>query len=126
MPKASATSCGATPSNAVRWNASGTAATELGNLGISSGGYTFSEANAINTAGVVVGDTEKYSPLGPDLGLRAVRWSAAGTVATELGNLGTDSNGFSVSSGASAINSAGTIVGGASKYTGGTYLGHYA
>jgi hypothetical protein len=76
---------------AVRWNASGTAAIELQNLGGDS------SADAINNAGTAVGNS----------GGRAVRWDASGNL-TELGNLGSGSR-------ASAINDAGTAVGSAKK-----------
>jgi hypothetical protein len=103
---------------AVRWDASGTAATELGTLGTDPFGATDSEAYAANDAGTAVGFARKP---GPDLGYRAVRWDASGAV-TELGNLGTASDGNTDSS-AFAINAAGAAVGYAQKYTGGTYLG---
>ena len=82
----------------MRWDASGTAATELGNLGTDSSGYTSAEAYAVNDAGTAVGYARKYDG-GTDKGQRAVRWDASGTAATELGNLGTDSSGdtFAVS-----------------------------
>jgi hypothetical protein len=104
-------------SRAVRWDASGTAVTELGNLGTSSNGYTQSHANAINTAGTIVGDAYRWGPTA-STGSRAVRWNAGGTAATELGNLGTDSSGFTTSS-ATAVNDAGTAVGSAIKYVAG-------
>jgi hypothetical protein len=94
---------------AVRWDASGTAATELGNLGTDSGGATNSSAIAINAVGTAVGYAEKYVS-GSDIGLRAVRWDASGTAATELGNLGTDGSGFTTSN-AYAVNTAGITVG---------------
>jgi hypothetical protein len=106
---------------AVRWDASGTAATELDNLGTDNAGSTFSGAYALNAFGAAVGYAEKYLGIA-DLGPRAVRWDAAGTAATELGNLGTDINGNS-NSFAYSINSAGTIVGSANKYTNFTNLG---
>src|SRR5262245_19195204 len=91
---------------AVRWGASGTAATELGNLGTFFGrGHT--EARDINDAGTAVGWAHKYDgtlPLYP----RAVRWNASGTAATELGNLGTS---LDIESSAEAINNAGTAIG---------------
>jgi hypothetical protein len=108
---------------AVRWNASGTTATELGNLGTDSSGVTNSNAYAINTAGTAVGGAEKYTGGGIDLGTRAVRWDASGTAAIELGNLGTDGNGIT-NSYAYAVNSAGVAVGVAEKYSGGTNLGY--
>ena len=108
---------------AVRWNASGTAATELGNLGTSAGGFTFARAHAVNSAGVAVGYAIKYDVSGTSLHERAVRWDASGTVATELGNLGLDIGGRTTAV-AYAVNSAGAAVGNAYKYDGsGTFLG---
>ena len=110
---------------AVRWDASGTAATELGNLGTSSiGTTTGSAACAINTAGTAVGVAGKYES-GSSKGGRAVRWDASGTAATELGNLGTDSSGVAYSV-ADDINTAGTAVGYAEKYVSGSNKGHRA
>jgi hypothetical protein len=107
---------------AVRWDASGTAATELGNLGTSSGGRTVSSALDVNAAGVAIGSAEKYSPAGTNLGTRAVRWDPSGAAATELGNLGADAGG-NTNSNAYALNSAGTAVGWAHKYSpDGTFL----
>src|SRR5439155_1702281 len=106
---------------AVRWDASATAATELGNLGTDVGGVTQSYANAVNSAGVTVGSSKKYGG-GIDFGDRAVRWDASTNASTELGNLGTDGSG-STQSIAYAINTAGAGVGWAQKYTGGTFLG---
>ncbi len=90
---------------AVRWNASGTAATKLDNLpGTISGiGY------AINSAGTVVGIQSG------DNGYAPARWDASGTSISQLGILGTDSTGFTFA-GAIKINSAGTAVGYAEKY----------
>lgn len=109
---------------ALRWDASGTEATELGNLGTDSIGYTQSQAVAINTAGTAVGNADKYTG-GTYLGSRAVRWDASGTAATELDNLGTNSGGTTYSY-AYAINTEGTAVGNASKYSGDTSLGSRA
>jgi hypothetical protein len=109
---------------AVRWDASGSPATELGNLGTNSSGVTGSAAYAINTAGTAVGFAEKYTG-GTSLGSRAVRWDGSGTVATELGNLGTTLGGLTVSR-AYAVNTAGAAVGYAQKYTGGTPVGERA
>jgi hypothetical protein len=100
---------------AIRWNASGTAATELGNLGTDPSGYTFSSAQAVNDAGTAVGYAQKYDASGAYLGTRPVRWNAEGTAATELGTLGTDLSGYTAGS-ALDINSAGTIVGTASIF----------
>src|SRR5438105_4280906 len=101
--------------SALRWDASGTAVTELGNLGTDNSGAGAGEVLAINDAGAAVGSSVKYIG-GTNLGTRAVRWDASGTAATELGNLGADSNGATVSI-ASAINSAGTVVGSSRKYS---------
>ncbi len=98
----------------VRWDGSGVAATELGNLGTSSNA-TFSRAFAVNSSGTAVGYAEKYVS-GQDRGQRAVRWAGSGTAATELtSTLGTTSNG-STTSEAVAVNDAGTAVGWAKKY----------
>ena len=108
---------------AVRWDASGTAATELGNLGTATSGFTVARAHAINTAGTAVGYVSKYDRLGAYKGERAVRWDASGAAATELGNLGTNTSGVTFAH-AYAINTAGTAVGNASKYDGsGAFLG---
>jgi hypothetical protein len=107
---------------AVRWDASGTAATELGNLGTDGTGSATSYAYAVNGAGTAVGYAEKYV-YGMNRGERAVRWNGSGTAATELGNLGTDSGGstgshsLSTGSRANAVNGAGIAVGYAEKYT---------
>src|SRR5690606_9465901 len=53
---------------AVRWDTSGTAATELGNLGLSSG-YTEAQAYAVNDAGTAVGYSRKYDS-GSSVGFR--------------------------------------------------------
>jgi hypothetical protein len=106
---------------AVRWDASGTTATELGNLGTDSNGYTWAQADLISATGIIVGTCSKYNG-GIDLGTHAVRWNAGSTVATELGNLGTDSNG-STGTWGRGINATGTIVGGAYKYVGGVFMG---
>jgi hypothetical protein len=108
---------------AVRWNASGTAATELGTLGANALGYTNADALAVNDNGTVVGDSYKYVSGSDNSGRVAVRWDAVGTTATELGNLGTDLNGNPGMSGAFAINAAGTAVGASEKYFSGVDLG---
>ena len=99
---------------AVRWNASVTAATELGNLGTFSGlGQT--EARDINDAGTAVGWAHKWTlaPNGAMAGYpHAVRWNASGTAAIELGNLASND----IESAAEAINNAGTAIG---------YIGQY-
>lgn len=105
-------------SRAVRWDASSSIATELGNLGLSASGTTSALATAINDTGMVVGYSNKYDGAGTDKGVRAVRWDGSGTVATELGNLGLDSSGGTVAH-AYAVNDAGTAVGVAIKYDSG-------
>jgi hypothetical protein len=110
-------------SRAVRWDVSGTAATELGDLGTGAKGVSMIYASAINNAGTIVGSADKYVS-GFNMGSRAVRWDASGTAATELGSLRTD--GGPNSAGANAINDTGTIVGFASKSVSGTYMGHRA
>ena len=105
---------------AVRWDASATAATELGNLGTDPSGVTYSLANAINDAGTAVGVARKYDGSGSDMGLRAVRWDASGTAATELANLG--ANNSSMATVPLAINNAGTAVGFVAKYDENGYI----
>ena len=91
---------------AVRWDSSGTAATELQGLGVATDGSSFGSAVAINNAGTAVGIARKYDSFGASLGDRAVRWEAGSTAAVELGL----PTGY-ISSGASAINSMGIVAG---------------
>jgi PEP-CTERM motif-containing protein len=91
---------------AVRWGASGPAATELGNLGTAPGGRGNTEARDINDAGTAVGRADKWFSL--FLLPRAVRWNASGTAATELGNLGIS---VAIGSYAEAVNNAGMAIG---------------
>jgi hypothetical protein len=110
----------------VRWDGSGTAATELGHLGVDDFDDTFSVANAVNDAGTAVGFASLYDAAGNAGGNRAVRWDASGTAATELGHLGTRADGTTLSN-AYAINNAGTVVGYAAVYDGlGNSLGDRA
>lgn len=109
---------------AVRWDASGTAATELGHIGTNSSGVTTSAAYAINTGGTAVGFANKYSG-NVNLGARAVLWHASGSGATELGILSTNNSGVTDSF-AFAINTAGTAVGRANRYSGNVNLGTMA
>lgn len=102
---------------AVRWDSGGTAATELGSLGLNSNPVNDSCAYAVNATGTAVGYARKQTLVGNttfDWGDRAVRWDASSAAAIELGNLGTHSG--STRSYAYAINDAGTTVGYASKY----------
>jgi uncharacterized membrane protein len=104
---------------AVRWDGSGTAATELGNLGLVSG-RTQSEAWDINENGTAVGwAIQGGGTSGPR---RAVRWDAGTTIATELGTLG----GSAPLSYAFAINDLGTAIGYAPKSVGGVDVGYRA
>jgi hypothetical protein len=108
---------------AVRWNAGGTAATELATLG-TSGTYGYAHAIGVNDSGTAVGYSSKYVSSSYK-GDRAVRWNGTGTTATELATLGTSSTG-SANSSAFMVNSAGTAVGYAEKYTGSTLVGNRA
>jgi hypothetical protein len=107
---------------AVRFDGSGTAATELDGLGTDFAGSASSQANAINDTGMAVGYAQKYDINGSSEGYRAVRWDASGTAATELGDLGTDGNG-STSGTAFAVNDAGTAVGYLYAYVSGHSIG---
>jgi uncharacterized membrane protein len=100
---------------AARWDASGTAVTELGRLS----GFDGGAALAINDAGIIVGEAVPYGTTDPPtaaIGMRAVRWDPSGTP-TELGHLGSHADGWAYSS-ATAINNAGTIIGASNKITG--------
>ncbi|HVT81209.1 MAG TPA: hypothetical protein VHM90_11185 [Phycisphaerae bacterium] len=101
---------------AVRWDAGSTAATALGNLGLSASGGTLAQAIAINDAGTTVGYASKMSSTF-NFGFRAVRWDAGTTVATELGNLAASATGSSDTQ-AFAINASGTAVGLGDKFIG--------
>jgi uncharacterized membrane protein len=112
---------------AVRWNAGATAPTELGNLGTRADAYAYTEAVAINDAGTIAGNAEKYDAAGNVVGSRAVRWDASVTAATELGDLGPQPGGGAGGAVAWAINDAGTIMGEAGKWDAtGRYLGTVA
>ena len=107
---------------AIRWDASGTTATELGTLGTNTNGYGYNQAYAINATGTAVGTGFKYTTVGVFKGNRAARWDASGIVAKELGNLGTAANGYADDF-AYAINAAGITVGQAEDYdVNGVYL----
>jgi hypothetical protein len=87
---------------AVRWDGSGTVATELGHLGLASGS-TNSEAYDVNESGTAVGFANLSDG---SLFPRAVRWDAHTTAAIELETLG-----GSGPSRAYSINDLGTAVG---------------
>jgi hypothetical protein len=63
----------------VWWDSAGTIATELGNLGTSSGGFAENIAYAVNDADIAVGYAQKYDLSGTLLGTRAVAWGDSGT-----------------------------------------------
>lgn len=116
-------------SRAVRWDAGGTAATELGLAGFYSAGSSYSsQAIAINSGGMSCGFAIKYvgdvNVNGISLGERPIRWDASGN-ATELETLAVHSTGFTDCR-ATAINSAGTTIGISHKYNGSTSLGRRA
>jgi hypothetical protein len=64
---------------AMRWDLSGTAVTELANLGTSSGGITNTYARDINEAGLIAGYARKYDN-GNLIGTRAVVWMPDGAI----------------------------------------------
>ena len=107
-------------SRAVRWS-NGTM-TELGGLGTNAGGYGNSSANAINNSGQIVGASNLYQQ-GQDKGARAVLW-ANGSI-TNLGTLGTDTNG-NASSIARDVSNSGLIVGSSNLYVNGIGKGDRA
>lgn len=102
---------------ATRWESTGTAATELGTIGTDSNGNAETQAFALNASGTVVGWGTKYNEANAWKGERAIRWDGSGTVATELGALGTSSSGMTFAA-AWAINDDGTAVGFSRKYDG--------
>jgi hypothetical protein len=107
---------GAYYDRAARWDAGGTAITELGELPHEPGFpiYPQSRAQAVNESNSAVGYAQKLGPGGVNLGFRAVRWDGSGTAATELGHLGTTPAGVTDSQ-AYDINESGTVVGYALK-----------
>jgi hypothetical protein len=109
---------------AVRWDASGTAATELGVLSTNSSGFTTGRAEAVNASGTAVGYVQHYQD-NLEKGNRPVRWDANGTVATALGMLGAYDSGYA-SGYALAINDAGTTAGNVTKYVDNTDKGECA
>jgi hypothetical protein len=65
---------------AVRWDAGGTAATELAILGARSDGFSGAAASRIIADSTVFGYAEAFDPTtGEERGVRAVRWDAGGT-----------------------------------------------
>jgi hypothetical protein len=98
--------------HAARWNAGGIAITELGELPHDPAipFYARSRALAVNESNTAVGYAQKLGAGGVDLGERPVRWDGSGTVATELGNLGTTANGVAFGH-AVDVNESGAAVG---------------
>jgi hypothetical protein len=94
---------------AVRWDASGAAATELGNLGTDKGGTTNTQARAINNGGLIVGYADKYDAAGQSLGARAVLWNTDG-VAIDLNSLIDPNSGWTLNQ-AYAISDANSVTG---------------
>ena len=92
-------------SPAIRWDAAGNA-TQLGEIAGFRGGYISDSPKALNNAGTAVGRTLATERLGT----RALRWDGSSTAATELGHLGTYTDG-STHAYAMAINESGTAVG---------------
>jgi hypothetical protein len=106
---------GTVRSAAIRWDAAGNP-TELGNIpgtDYSTIGYS---PRAINNAGTAVG---RSGPVkgnhGSNLSQRAIRWDGSSATATELGHLGTYTDGSTVAD-AFAVNAAGTAVGRAAHF----------
>jgi probable HAF family extracellular repeat protein len=93
----------------VRWDFNSGAGAILGGVGSAPDHRENVTPVWINDSGIAIGSALKYSDTGVYLNYRAVRWDAAGNV-TELGNLGTATNGATTTKTAS-INAAGTIIG---------------
>jgi hypothetical protein len=103
-------------SAAVRWDAAGNV-TELGNIAGTTYSVIANSPKAINNAGTAVGYSGPVASNdgGPDLGHRAIRWDGSSAAATELGHLGTYTDGFTVAN-AFAMNASGTAVGNAALW----------
>jgi uncharacterized membrane protein len=93
---------------AVRWDAAGTDATELGILGTDGNGWTDAAAEAINTAGIAVGWANEYLA-GSLVGTRAVYWGSNG-VAVDLNTLIDPNSGWTLEK-ATAVSDTGWIAG---------------
>ena len=94
-------------SRAVRWDPSGTIATELASLSLRGDNFSTADVWAVNSGGTAGGGAIMYVSNQPK-GIRPVRWNAAGAV-TELGNLGLSNN---ITNGrVMAMNDANTAVG---------------
>ncbi|MCC7146480.1 MAG: DUF3466 family protein [Phycisphaeraceae bacterium] len=94
---------------AVRWNATGTGITELGNLGTDVNGHSWSYALDINNGGIVVGYANQYDGQGNLLGIVAAMWGLD-DVAIDLNTLIEPAAGW-VLTRAQSITDAGWIAG---------------
>lgn len=99
---------------AVRWDSSGTIATELDPLGTNSTGHTDTFAIAVNDVGAVAGWASRYVA-GNHRGVAAVRWDSTTTIASELGHLGVNFEGSSAAR-ALDLNESGIAVGVSTKF----------
>ena len=93
---------------AVRWDAGGTAAAELGNLGTDPSGSTAAFAGAINDSGLAVGYAQKYVG-GVDMGMHATCWGLDNVV-VDLNDLIDPAGGW-VLRNAGAVSDTGWIAG---------------
>lgn len=107
---------------AVRWDPGSTIAIELDNIGTGNDGVTETRPAAINASGTIFGQADKYDMAGNWLGIRAVRWEAGGTAATELDHFPTPQGNSIIH----AANNAGTAAGYGDLYDGGIYRGRRA
>ncbi|MBC8106384.1 MAG: hypothetical protein H7Z14_07330 [Anaerolineae bacterium] len=98
----------------VLWDTTGTPLKLSGLSAVAGPSTYFGSANAINAAGVIVGEARKTNG-SQDLGMRAVRWSAGDHTITELGTLGTSASGLT-NVHADVVNPAGTTVGRGTRY----------
>ncbi len=111
---------------AVLWHDDGTAVMKLpGHLGTSSWGSFYAVASAVNDNNTVVGYSDKYVN-GRGVGVRAVRWDAGGTTATELGHPGTDARGDVYAACPNAVSDTNTAVGNVTRYVDGVRMGEVA
>jgi hypothetical protein len=100
---------------AVRWDAGGTAATELDSLGADPNGFQSAQAFAVNNGGTIVGSSSAHRD-GASAGTRAVLWNAGGTAVTELEQLEISPTGEARST-ALDVNDDGLIVGYATAFS---------
>ncbi|MGZ8945643.1 MAG: PxKF domain-containing protein [Methylococcaceae bacterium] len=121
-------------SRATRWGVTDTTPTNLGTLSTDRSGFGGSQAVQINDSGVAVGFSYIFG-IGYDemsgeefdswLGPRSVRWGTGETTPTNLGTLGTDSNGYGYAI-AKQINNVGIVIGDSELYDNGVYKGYRA